>query len=208
MPGILMERPEFIAYQNIVLTWPYFLDKVISDWRLFKAGVNAGLFNQDEKDEVIGWYDEFSDLWEAVKPNFSLNQQYSSAGLRDENMKMILKVDSFLWEIHQMRLDNVSGQLGLAPILIAGVLVAAAFGIAGVIWAVGYTRAQNNISNMINETVAGNLPPEILQAAMEAGPDEGLFDKLGGALETIIIAGVATAGISFFWPQIKKMLKI
>ena len=95
----------------------------------------------------------------------------------------------------------LSKGLGLAMVVIAGILlVSAAFGSAGVVWAVGYAKKQNNVSRMIELAADGKIPADVLQKAIEE-EQSSIFGKLGlGAIAPAVII----AALIFVAPKVFK----
>ena len=83
----------------------------------------------------------------------------------------------------------------LLPV-VATIVLAGLFGVAGVTYALGYVKEQQNVSALITETVAGKLPPAVLDQALKtAGAAPGLF---GGATDLLKWGAIAAALVIFF----------
>lgn len=182
--GLLSPNEEAEVKQTVE-SFPATLRQAKRSWALFKAGHQAGLFSPGESEEIQAHYREFPRLFDTVKPNL---EKFDRKALSDGA--------AF---VRELGLDPLyTAGLGIVPIIIAGVLVAGALGVGGAIWAVGYVKKQNNISRMIEATVAGKLPADVLKAAVQ---DEGFFGSLGGGFG-MVAALVAAAVI--FGPKLLK----
>jgi hypothetical protein len=176
------------AIRQLPDDFPTVLRKARVDYQLFKAGLEAGLFQQtDDTKKIIKWFRSFPRYWEALRPNF----EYTPSGTISTHRAAIVdEADSFVRELGTN--PTIANSLAIAPLIIAGVLIAAVAGVAGAIWAIGYVKEQNNLSNIIDLTVRGKLPPEILAQAMKnAGERPGLTDNLTGMLKwgAVILIG-------------------
>lgn len=158
------------AIRKAVSDFPSILAQAKVDYAKFKAGLEAGLFVQSTNSKrVTDWFREFPRLWEAIRPNY---EQTVEGGTVSTHRTAILNDgDAFVRKLGGD--PQIQNRLGIAPILIAGVLIAGVAGVAGVIWAIGYVGKQNNISKIIDEAVAGRVPMDVLKKALEeadAGP--------------------------------------
>jgi len=185
----------------LVRDFPAIFGKAVKDWSTFRAGLDADLFSLKQQETVYEWYREFPRLWDTIKPNFSptVRTDHGSV-LMPGNKAFYDTVEA--WVV-KLRTDLAPRGLGQV-IIIAGIIIAAIAGIAGALWAVGYIKEQNNVSNMINETVAGKLPPTILEEYYKQDrstlPSPG--EVLSGVanLGTLALIGV---GLYFAWPFLK-----
>lgn len=152
----------------MVVNFPATFDRAVKDWAKFKVGVKAGLFTQAQQQETIEWFREFPKLWETVRPNFVTQRTAAGAYLPMGPVGFADKVDK--WVARLGGSVNTPG-LGLAPIIIAGVIIAGALGLAGAFWAVAYIQRQSVISEMIEQVTAGKLSESVLNTALanEAG---------------------------------------
>lgn len=188
--------------QNVIANFSTILTQARTDWAKFKAGVVNGLFapNSSERRDVINWFTEFPKLWDAIRPNY---EQKTGDGRIDAELSNIRQnADAF---VGKLRSDaEIANNLGIAPIIIAGILIAAAFGIAGAIWAVGYVKKQGNISRMIDNVVAGKLPAEVLDAAIKQ--ENAGTGFLGSMTDLLKWAAIGTA-LVLVWPVVQSLFK-
>jgi len=175
--------------KNLLPSFPGVFGSAVADWAKFKEGVVAGLFTVLQKREVLEWFREFPKLWETLRPNY----------MKDENnLAYVQSVDRFV--------DGLTGDpvykntgLGLAPALIAGVLIVG--GAAAALWAVQYIQEQRNISRMIDGVVAGKLSPEILAKAIDAQKAGGLFGGVSDLFKWIALGGLAMLILPRVWKK-------
>lgn len=177
------------AIRQLPSDFPNVLQKAKVDYQLFKAGLEAGLFPQTaETKKIVEWFRSFPRYWQAIRPNF----EYTPSGTISTHRSAIVDdADAFVKEIGTN--PTIANSLAVAPLLIVGVLIAAVAGVAGAIWAIGYVKEQNNISGLIDQTVKGKLPPEILAQAMKnAGERPGFTDNITSILKwgAVILVGV------------------
>lgn len=175
--------------QVVVRNFPYILDRAIEDWAKFKVGAKAGLFEvssiaRRDKQEILEWFAGFPRLWETVRPNFVM----TPGGLLITHVSdVVAKADRF---VEKLAAYPSNKQLGIAPLIIAGVLIAGALGLSGVFWAIGYVKKQRNVSNLIDGVVAGKISPDILEQAIRAEQSVGIFGDIGSLLKVILVGGV------------------
>lgn len=173
--------------RETVQSFPAVLKQSRDSWALFKVGAQAGLFSSREVERIRDHYREFPKLLETVKPELEKN-----------NRQALREGEDFVKRLGADPLYTAG--LGIASLVIAGVLIAGAFGVGGAIWAVGYVKEQNNISRIIDATVAGNLPPEILEAAVR---NEGFFGSAGFGIGAALLAVAAV----MFGPKLLKAVR-
>lgn len=191
--------------------FPVMLDLAITDWEKFKLGVAAGLFNYTwtEKlynwfsnspgETVLNWYKDFPRYWQLMRPNFEIQTGDGNKDLA--LLKTKQKADAFVTRLTGEKL-YIQG-LGIAPIIIAGIIVAGILGVAGVTWAIGYIKKQYNISEIIDQTVAGKIPADVLQKAIEeSGASSSPFADIAGLIKWGLI-GVA---VIMVWPYVQGFL--
>jgi hypothetical protein len=147
-----------------VVDFPKTFDRAVNDWAKFKAGVQAGLFTTAQRQEALEWFKEFPKLWETVRPNFIIQRTASGAYLPLGPAGFADKVDK--WVARLQGSVAVPG-LGIAPLIVAGVIIAGALGLAGAFWAVAYIQRQAVISKMIDEVTAGRLSESVLNTALQ-----------------------------------------
>lgn len=165
--------------KDLIPSFPSVFEKAKIDWTKFIAGIETGLFSENEKKKILDWFIQFPDMWETIRPNFITTEQGKQFG--DQ-------VDNFIGNILRSSVYK-NRSLGIAPAVVAGVLIVG--GIAASLWAIQYVQEQNNISNLIDGVVAGKIPPEILQEAIEKTNSGGWFDDIQGLIQIGIIGIVA-----------------
>lgn len=175
--------------KNLLPSFPGVFGSAVADWAKFKEGVVAGLFTVLQKREVVEWFREFPKLWETLRPNY----------MKDENnLAYVQSVDRFVDSLTGDPIYKNTG-LGLAPALIAGVLIVG--GAAAALWAVQYIQEQQNISRMIDGVVAGKLPPEVLTKAIDAQKAGGLFGGVSDLFKWIALGGLAMLILPRVWKK-------
>jgi hypothetical protein len=158
----------------LVKDFPDTFRKALVDWERFVAGMNKGLFSVEDADRIIEWFYDFPKLWEAVKPNYELD------------VKFTLQVEDFIKDLQGHPFRTWRG-VGLAPVLIAGVLIVG--GLAAGIWAVGYLKKQANVSRIIEATTTGKVPPGVLEQAVKADTGTGLFGGVADLIKWVAVGG-------------------
>lgn len=172
--------------QKLVADFPAIFHQAKRDWAKFQAGLDNNLFTSKQRQEAIAWFSEFPQLWETIRPNYMDTAEGKEFGDR---------VDDFIGNILRSS-EYKNRQLGIAPALIAGVLIVG--GVAAALWAVSYIQDQNNLSKMIDGVTAGKIPPDVLKKKIEEAESGGLFGNAGEVLQWLAIAGAAW----FILPQI------
>jgi hypothetical protein len=170
---ILPDQEKEIAV--LVKQFPDVFYRAVADWSRFKVGVKAGLFTAEERDQVVSWFEKFPDLWATVRPNFVMTRTSEGTFLPLGQPGFAEKVDKWVSVLPQ---ETEEPGLGIAPIIVAGVIVAGALGIAGGLWAVAYIKKQANITRLIDETVTGRLPVAVLDSALQA--ETALLSPIAG----------------------------
>lgn len=165
--------------QRLVPDFPGIFERAVVDFVKFKTGVARGLFTDQQQAEVMAWYLEFPELWETIRLNFIKT---------DEGLEFGGRVDDFIGRLRKSEVYR-SSTLGLAPAIIAGIVIAG--GVAAGLWAVSFVQRQANVSKMIDRVTAGSLPPEVLVEAMKAEQSSGLFAGIGHIGRTIAFAAAA-----------------
>jgi hypothetical protein len=184
--------------QNLVVLFPSMLEKAVEDWGKYKAGVEAGVFTADQQKDVLDWFADFPRLWEIISPNFD---PWADSGKPDpDKLPLWERAERFVVKLRGN--VDIKSRLGIAPIIIAGVIVAGVLGAAGAVWAIGYVKKQQNISRLINEVTTGSLPAEVLTEAVKE-EKASVFGEVGSLLKWAVIAGALAVG----WPLISKLLK-
>lgn len=172
----------------LVDDFPAIFEQAKRDWNKFKAGAEYGAFTPEQRDEILGWFIEFPQLWESIRPNFIK----TPAGLEWSG-----QVDDFVGQIKRNDYYKSTG-LGLPAAVIAGVFVVG--GVAAALWAIAYIKRQANLSKLIDQVTAGKVPADVLAKAVE--PDRsGILGNIGA------VTGLAqAAGMAFLlWYVIKNM---
>lgn len=169
--------------KKAVAAFPEALDRAIADWAKFKAA--RAYFSDNESSQILDWFSKFPDLWEGLRPNYlpHTGEVYAA-----HNDALVRKADGF---VAKLKAANVTSGMGVAWLLIAGIVVLATFGAAGLVWAVGYLKEQNNISTMIDQVAAGSLPPDVLNQAVQAEQSSVLGD-LSGLVKWIAIGVIGS----------------
>jgi len=181
---------------SLVPVFPDVLQRAVDDWAKFKVGYRSGLFNADRVERIAAWFNEFPRLWETIRPNFLITADGSTIVPRPA---IVSQADRF---VSRLGADRQTMNLGIAPLIVAGIIIAGLLGVAGAIWAIGYVKEQDNISNMIDEVVAGNLPADVLQEAIESERGS-VFSDIGSILKYAVLAGA----VVLLWPHISKLLR-
>lgn len=174
--------------QTVVNKFPQIFDQAVEDYAKFKVGLDYGLFEDDQVEDVLDWFKEFPKLWETIRPSFESNVVFTD------------KVDSWVARLKKGSSEN---GLGIAPLIIAGVAIAALFGVGGAIWAIGYAKKQTNVSRMIEGVTAGKIPSDVLQNAIKAESEPGFFSSITSLVKLGIIAGVLYVS----YPLLKKVFQ-
>lgn len=187
---------------DLVPKFPAVLKRAKVDWEKFKAGVGAKAFTRDQYDEALGWFSNFPRLWDTIRPNFDQTQTIAAGQAMSSRRQAVLEdADGF---VKRLRTAPEVQNLGFAvtTIVVAGILVAAIFGTAGAVWAVGFVKKQNNVSRMIDLVTEKKLPASVLQKAVAAGSaGPGFF----GGVTDLMKYGLIVAGVVFAWPLLKQV---
>ncbi len=190
-------------YENLIYNFPAVFDQAQSDLIKYQLAVDGGFISETNRVTVLEWFNEFPDLWDAIKDNWYKANPDLSQAIDYRNQAFYNRVDTW---VNKIRETFAEYTLGIAPIIIGVFIIAGIFGIAGAIWAVAYVKEQNNISNIIDQAVAGNISEDVLMAALaksEKGPLEGFLDRIGD-IGMIAITG---AIVYKFWPQISSFVR-
>lgn len=174
--------------KRLVPDFPKIFDQAVTDWAKLKTGVKAGAFTAKQIDDALAWFRDFPQLWETIRVNFIK----TPAGLKWGGT-----VDDFIGRIKKDPFYR-SGQLGIAPVIVAGVLIVG--GVAASLWAIQYIQRQANLSEMIDGVIAGKIPPEVLAKAIEAEKSAGLFSGISDTVKWLAIAG----GVLLLLPMVLK----
>ena len=181
------------AIRQLPVDFPAVLAQAKVDYYTFKAGVDAGLFSvTGDTTGIVEWFSNFPRYWQAIRPNYESQPDVLTDG---DNFAAMLGSDI-----------SINPGLGIGPLVIAGILVAAIAGVAGVIWAVGYVKSQNNISSIIQQTVAGKLPPSVL-AQVEQNAGSSSIGSIFGNVGTIVKWGAIGLAAWFVLPVLTGLFK-
>jgi hypothetical protein len=194
-----LTEPQKRDVAALVPLFPAIFKQAQADYAKFKTGVAAGLFDYSQKQTIGDWFKEFPQLWAAIRPNW---ESMPGGTVSTHQYAFMDSVDAWLKKVTG---DHALGgsSLGVIPfIVIAGVLIAAALGIGGAVWAVGYVKKQNNITSLIEGVVSGKIPSSVLNNAIDQEQSTGLFGDLKG----ILIAGAVIFGLFTFGPALKGLL--
>lgn len=171
-----------------VANFPDIFDRAVTDWAKFKAGYKAGLFSKDAAGDVLEWFNEFPRLWETIKPNFEETDPEFTSQVNNWTKSLGSNIEAL--------------NLGLAPLIIAGIAIAAVFGVGGAVWAIGYAKKQQNISKMIDNVTVGKLPASVLDTAIRE-EHASIFSDATGLIKFAVI------GAAFYmaYPLLQKVIK-
>ena len=175
--------------KELVPEFPRVFDRAVADWAKLKVGTKAGLFTVNQQAEALSWFRNFPKLWETIRPNFittNVGRTWSQT------------VDDFVVRLKGEKLWR-STELGLAPAVIAGVLIVG--GVAASLWAVNYILEQRNLSAMIDGVTAGRIPPDVLAKAIEAEKSGGLFGGLTDFAKWALMGGIGLLLIPRIWKK-------
>jgi len=155
---------------DAVVKFPDVFDQAVDDWAKFKIGVAKGLFTLSEQQDIIEWFKKLPELWAMIRPNFVLTRiEGKGAYLPLTPPEFANTVDKWIEDQNGFTLAgvNVQSGLGIAPLVVAGIILAGVLAIGGALWVVGYIKKQQNISRLIDEVTAGHIPASVLQEAIK-----------------------------------------
>jgi len=159
----LLSSAQAAAVQQLPVDFPAVLAQAKQDYQVLRAGLDAGVtINPSDLTTLTDWFRDFPRYWTTIRPNYVPDYTTVVSAHQEALLNDADQFASVLGGDH-----TIQTGLGIGPLIIAGILVAAVAGVAGVIWAIGYVKAQNNISQIITDTVAGKLPPDILKKAID-----------------------------------------
>jgi len=172
------------------------------DWAKYKAGMQYNLFPVNKQREILEWYAEFPKLWEMIR----LNWEASDLGPPSPaNIEFADEVNSWIKKLSSEL--NTGEGLGFVfsttALIIAGIL--AAGGTVGVIWGISYLKKQNNLSKLIDATVSGQVPPDILEQAIKNEESGGFFGGIKSAVGSITKLGVGGLVVYMLSPWLSKI---
>jgi hypothetical protein len=150
--------------QLMLQNFPASLDQAIADWAKFKVAIETdmNMFTLEQRRNILDWYRSWPKYWEALKPNY--DPSIGGDMVSTHRLNTLEKANAFAARLQTEPAINVG--LGIAPLIIAGILIAGALGVAGAFWAIGYARKQANITAMIDGVVAGKIPADVLRDAI------------------------------------------
>jgi len=185
---------------DLVPQFPGIFDRAVADWAKYKVALRVTNVPLNKRREVETWFAEFPKLWETIRPNWvaSLPGETPSS----YKIEFAHKVDNWVKSLKAWSVDTGQG-LGIAPLIIAGVLIAGALGVGGAIWAIGYVKKQDNISRIITEVTTGRVPSSVLEKAVEE-ERSGFFPDFKGITETVLLVSALGVGAYFVLPMLKK----
>lgn len=182
--------------QNLVAGFPAMFEQAVTDLAKYQAAKKHGTVPYETQREIEGWFYEFPRVWGAIQPNWQWADDGKPAAA--DKLRFAERVNR--WVIRLRGESYQPSELGIAPLIIAGVLIAAAFGAAGLTWAIGHMQKQSNISKIIDGVARGILPAEALEEAVKVEKG-GLFS--GVASDAIKIT-VALGVLFFLLPRLFK----
>jgi len=181
--------------QAVAANFPAYFAKAQEAWAKFKAGEAAGLFSISQRSQVLGWFRELPKAWAGFRPNWT--ETLPGGTFSAHRLAFADTVDAWIESLkrdlrgHGVEPATVEGSgLGLAFLIIAGIIILLTFGAAGAVWAVGYFKEQSNISRMVDEVVAGKLPANVLEAAIkkEQSSSGGFLGDISGVFKWGLLA--------------------
>lgn len=191
---ILETHPEPAAYAQLVKDFPEYIHQAIVDWARFKAAEPFDIFSPGDSAFIREWFQQLPELWDAIKVNYG----------KFEQRNFYLMADGW---ISQFRKGSANNSLGFGVIVIAGVLIVAAIGgVAAALWAIGYIQKQKNVTRLVDETVAGKIPPDLLKAAVQTETEKaGFVDQVTGLFKTVLVIGLGIVLVKYGGPVLKTL---
>lgn len=184
----------------LVENFPGVFEQAVADWAKYQAVLATGQVPLDKQAQINAWFYDFPKLWATIRPNWEQKPDGSQAS--QQQLAFAEKVNRWVIRLRGYPSMATAPGLGLAPLIIAGILIAAAATTAGAVWAVGYVQEQRNISAMIDQVAAGVLPPSVLREAVKEARSS-IFGGLGdlGAMGAILLI----AAMVFVAPRVFKV---
>ncbi len=185
------------AAKELFYNFPNVFDQAQRDWVKYKLGRAANLFTGQQSTDIVEWFADFPKAWDTVRANFL------PTGSADQwKLNWVKKVDAFVAGLKRDVEESGLSGLGIAPIVVAGVLIVG--GIAGALWGYGYIKKQANVSKLIDRVTTGKVSEEVLKKSLEAqGSGPGLFADVAGLIKWIVIGGV---GIMVVLPALRSFV--
>ena len=175
--------------KELIPRFPASFERAVVDWAKLKIGVKAGLFTEPQIAEALAWFRDLPRLWETIRPNFLKTAA---------DVSWSKTVDEFVGRLQRDGFYQ-SGRLGLAPVVIAGVLIVG--GTAASLWAIQYILKQRNLSDMIDGVTAGRIPADVLAAAIEAEKRSGFLGGLSDVVKWLLLGGVGLVLLPKIWKK-------
>lgn len=185
--------------QKLVRGFPAVFTQAVTDLAKYKAAKERGLVPFEKQQVIEDWFYHFPQLWATIQPNWQWGQDGKPASA--DKLTFAENVNRFVIRLRGEPYKP-AGQLGIAPLLIAGILIAAAFGAAGLTWALGYVLEQKNISSMVAAVADGRMPPDVLKEKIKQEHSSvfGIGDTLK-SVGTILIFGSLFFLLPKFFPS-------
>lgn len=202
LPGAVMSRFRYDELKDMIAQFPSVFERAVNDWATYKAALGLIDIPANQRVEVESWYREFPRLWETVRDNWTMALPGGTFSSR--KLAFAKKVDSWVDSLQADPVYRGTG-LGIAPLIIAGIAIAAAFGVGGAIWAIGYVKKQNNVSRIIGEVTAGRIPAAVLEKAVSQQRG-GFFADIAGAGSDLLLLSAVGVGLWLLAPTIRRSI--
>ena len=175
---------------ELVRSFPAVFETAVSDWAKYQAVLLTGKLEPWKREQITAWFYEFPRFWATIRPNWEQQPDGSPATIAQR--RFAEKVNRWIIRLRGYPEMATAPGLGVATIIIAGILIAAAATAAGAVWAVGYVQEQRNISNMIDQVAKGALPASVLKEAVREAKSSifGGLGNLGTFGSVLLIAGL------------------
>lgn len=187
---------------DLLYKFPRLYQQALIDWAKFKLGLKAGAFDSTQVRTVVDYYKGFARYWEMIRPNYFA---YPDGRPKpDFSINYARGVDEWLRKFDS---DVKTMGLGLAPLVIAGILIAASLASAATIaWAIGFTKQQGNVSALIDARTKGLLTEDEFKTAITSEERAGgLTNPLSEVFDILKWGGVLF-GLYMFAPMIKDLV--
>lgn len=187
---------------DLLYSFPRLYQQALTDWAKFKLGVARGAFDTKQIREVIDYYKGFARYWEMIRPNFFAFPD--GRPKPDHAVNYAKGVDAWL---NKFNSDVKTLGLGIAPLVIAGILIAGSLAsVAAISWAVSYIKQQSNISALIDARTKGLLTPDEFETAINAEERIGGITNPFSEAADLLKWGIVFFGIYSFAPMIRDFL--
>ena len=176
--------------QELVRAFPAVFETAVADWAKYQAALLTGKVEPWKREKIHAWFYQFPRFWATIRPNWE--QQPDGSAPTFAQKQFAEKVNRWIIRLRGYPEMAAAPGLGIAPLIVAGVLIAAAATAAGAVWAVGYVQEQRNISNMIDQVAKGALPASVLKEAVQEAKSRifGGLGDLGAFGGVLLIAGL------------------